>query len=319
MNLQDENEFSYCDCECECESSSDENCECECDCECNSYYPYSSEKMKRKSFRIPSVRLSLPNKAGSSKIPTNTPIKVKIPRANICRSIPHSKIRNLLCEPESMNRHTVENGTIKVCVLVLPGAQIGDSISTSRIPSRVKSDIQAANMIWKQQVNGRSHGVSFEIVSCVHLETPIQGVGKDLKHFPWHDDIAYRLMEMGRKICPYAHVYIFYMNGDHIGPLHSNGSHTDAITFRDAPIVIMSNGASSRNYILAHELGHIMYLHNLYGNKYDPNPFPGDPDHNAIPHNLMYPTSDYWPSSPRKPTITSEQIRKALNTRFFYE
>lgn len=85
-----------------------------------------------------------------------------------------------------MNRHTVENGIIKMCVLVLRGAHIGDSNSTSRIPSRVKNDIEAANMIWKQQVNGKSNGVSFKIVSCVHLDTTIEGIGKDLKYFSWH-------------------------------------------------------------------------------------------------------------------------------------
>lgn len=129
--------------------------------------------------------------------------------------------------------------------------------------------------------------------------------------------MAQKLMEKKKKLCRTAHVYIFIMNGDRIGPVHSNGSHTDAFTFWDAPIIIMSNGASSRNYIFAHELGHIMYLHNLFGNKFDPNPFPGDPDHNAVPNNLMYPTSDYWPSSLRKPTITSSQTQK-LNTQFIF-
>ncbi|WP_442593661.1 hypothetical protein [Neobacillus sp. D3-1R] len=212
----------------------------------------------------------------------------------------------------------VKNGIIKVGVIVLPGAQIGASDPHSRTPKRVKDEIAAANEIWKQTVNGRSQGITFKIVSCNYVDNYPKGIGRNLKDFPWHENIESILLEKGRELCPTAHVYIYYMNGDHIGPKYPNGSHTDAITFRDAPIVILSNGAITQKYILAHELGHIMYLHNLHGNIYDPNPFPGDPDHNASPHNLMYPVSDYWPAPPNKPSITFAQLQKALNTSFIY-
>jgi hypothetical protein len=109
------------------------------------------------------------------------------------------------------------------------------------------------------------------------------------------------------------------MPGNHIGPMSSNSARTDAITFRTDPVIILSNSALLNNHILAHELGHFMYLNNLFGYKFDPDPSPFDPDHNVDPTNLMYDKSDHWPSAPNKPTLTPAQIRKALNTRFFYE
>jgi hypothetical protein len=221
-----------------------------------------------------------------------------------------------------MNQKKISNGTINVCVLVFPGSEVGLTPRdySKRILNRIKRDIDAANRIWKQQVNGKREGVTFKLVHCMVEAKNRLGISNDAQQFPWNqDEIGEILFKYGRRFCPNAHVFVFYMNGNSIGPIHPNGSHTDAITFRDVPVIIMSNGSSSRKYILAHELGHIMYLSNLYGDTKDPNPFPGDPDHNIHPTNLMFPRSDYWPESPLSPTLTPAQIRKALNTRFFYE
>jgi hypothetical protein len=323
MNNVDLDEFSNCDCECECENSENEKCDCDCDCECTAFDQslfIKKEQLAKIRTHVQGVRFALPSKAGAKKIPTGTPIKVRIPRDQICNNLPNGSLRKTLCEPERMNLKTVAIGTINVCVLVLPGAQVGRVESPSKAPKRVKNEIDAANQIWQQLVNDKYQGVQFNVVSCFVLNKNLPGIGKNAQNFPWNqNEIEKILYEQGKQICPYAHVFVYYMDGNSIGPIYSNGTRTDAITFRNFPVIIISNGAKNKDYILAHELGHFMYTNNLLGYKFDPDPYPGDPDHNAHPTNLMYPTSDFWPTLPQKPTITPAQLRKALNTRFFYD
>jgi hypothetical protein len=322
MDYQNEEEadYSYCDCECICEESDNENYECKCECACASFH--SVNHKGEKTFKLHDVELTLPSKISSKKLPTLTPIKVRIPRGKICNSLPNGIPRKTLCEPESFYHNTVPNGILNVCILVLPGAQVGKAKidSTLNIPIRVKKDIEAANQIWQTRVNERTIGVKFNVVSTFIFHKDLNGIGENAEDFPWNqNDIGKICFQHGLRICPKAHVFVFYMKGDSIGPILSNGARTDAITFRRFPVIIMSNSAQSKNYILAHELGHIMYLNNLLGYPFDPDPAPRDPDHNVNPSNLMYYKSDYWPLPPNRPTITAAQIRKALHTRFFYE
>lgn len=318
-----EDEFLYCDCDCE--NCEDETTDFDCDCECTSFAQSIMQKGNQvMKIRIPvhGVRMTLPFKTSTKKISINRPIKVRIPRAIICNHLPKGALRTELSEPERMNLKTVDTGTINICALILPGALVGSNPfdTSSKIPIRVRLELEAANKIWQQHVNGKTQGIKFNLLNTIVLEKNLPGVGGNVQDFPWSQvNIGKILFEYGKKVCPNAHVFVYYMPGNNIGPIFSNGARTDAITFRTDPVIILSNSAILNNYILAHELGHFMYLNNLFEYKFDPEPSPFDPDHNVHPTNLMYYKSDHWPSFPQKPTITPAQIRKALNTRFFYE
>lgn len=306
-------DYTYCDCECECEENSQNSNKLDglCDCDCMTI-----EDSFKKKIRFYGVPLTIPRKSGGKNIPIRTPINVRIPRDNICHSLPNGKLRTKLCAPETQNDDTVTNGSINICVMILPGAKV-DRFFSNGIPSRITKDIQAANSIWNTRMNGIEQGVEFILTSCYIFNKGLEGIEDNCQDFPWNqNNIDKLLFEYGKRACPNAHVYVYYMNGNHIGPIHSNGSKTDAITFRDFPVIIMSDGPKSKDFILAHELGHFMFLNNLYGYTFDPDPFPGDPDHNVNPDNIMYPTSDFWT---KRPSITTAQIIKALSARFFYK
>lgn len=322
-NSELEDEFYYCDCDCEpCE---DESPDFNCDCECTSFEQSLTLKGKqiiKIRIPVPGVRMNLPINLSSKRIPVNRPIKVRIPRAIIFNHLPKGALRTELCEPESMNPKTIDTGTINICAFIHPGAHVGSNPfeNNSKIPIRIRLDIDAANKVWQHQINEKTQGIKFNLLHTIVLEKNLLGIGENVQEFPWNQtNIGKILFEYGKKVCPNAHVFVHYMNGKNIGPIILKGAQTDAITFRTEPVIILSNSAILNNYILAHELGHFMYLNNLFGYKFDPEPSPFDPDHNIHPSNLMYYKSDHWPSSPQKPSITPAQIRKALNTRFFYE
>ncbi|MHC0035540.1 hypothetical protein [Pseudoneobacillus sp. C159] len=320
INHDDVDDFSYCDCNCICEKSEEDNCLCGCDCDCVSVKLVTGNQIKKFITTVPHIPIKLPRKAGSKEIPNDTPIKVKVPRSHICHNTPNGPLQTVICEPEILNPKCVKHGVINVCVLILPGAKVGRMEKSSEIPSRVRTDFEAANSIWRQDMNGGKQGVTFKVTNIHFVNSGLKGIGENVQDFPWKkEQIEDLFLSEGKRLFPSADVYIFYMNGQHIGPTLSNGARTVAITFRNFPVIIMSNGAKVNQYILAHELGHFMYLNNLMEYSFDPHPFPLDPDHNVDPSNIMYPTSDYWPSHSKPPTITPAQIRKALNARFFYQ
>lgn len=322
---ESEDEFYYCDCDCEMEFCNDDGCECDCNCECTSFeqtVSINGHQIGKIRIPIPGVKITLPIKAEARRLPINRRIKVRIPRAMICQRIPNGTLRTELSEPEKMNPKIVETGTINICALILPGAQVGNNPldSNSKIPIRIKLEMEAANQIWQQRYHGRTYGIKFDLIHTSYINQLPHGIGKNVQDFPWNqENIEQVLFEYGKKVCPNAHVFVYYMNGNHIGPIHRNGTQTDAITFRGYPVIILSNSALIKKYIFAHELGHFMYLNNLFGYTFDPDPSPVDPDHNTNPTNLMYYKSDLWPASPQRPSITHAQIRKALNARFFYD
>lgn len=215
---------------------------------------------------------------------------------------------------------TVARGTLAVCIIVLPGAQVG-AISTNNrsLPRRIERELAAANNIWQKQVNGMIQGVKFKIKKFIQLEQRMKGIDLNAEHLQMVqrqlDQRAQLLMEVGRQICQDCDVFVFYMNGNSIGPAYRDGTRNVAISFIDYPMIIMSNGAQENDYILAHELGHFMFNNHISGRTSDPNPFKKNPAHNASPTNLMYPHGQFWPKIPH---ITDAQIKKALETRFFY-
>lgn len=221
-------------------------------------------------------------------------------------------------------RRMVSNGTLYVGVFVFPGAEIGKNDSSmNTVPIRIKREFAAANTIWLQKVSGKTRGINFKVVKTIIFDKQIKGIDLNTEKIVMTqknlDQTARLLIGLARKFCRDADVFVFYMNGNTIGPVERDGARILAMTYIDYPIIIMCNGTKTNDFILAHELGHVMFNNNRYGNRSDPEPFKGDPAHNANSSNLMFPTGLYWPPLPKIPNITSEQIKKALENRFFYD
>lgn len=218
---------------------------------------------------------------------------------------------------------TISNGTLYACVLVLPGAQTDSGIDQDSLPARIQREIAGANTLWQQKTNGKTRGVQFKLSKFINFNKKIKGIDFNAENIVMTqrkvDQIGRLLLEIAKKFCENADVYIIYMNGDTIGPVQSSGSRVLAMTYIDYPIIIMSNGAKGNDFILAHELGHFMFINNRFGNTSDPDPLQEDPAHNANPDNLMFPTGKNWPTLPKLPNITADQIKKALDIRFFYD
>ncbi|MFP7734017.1 hypothetical protein ACLHDF_11485 [Priestia aryabhattai] len=217
---------------------------------------------------------------------------------------------------------TVKTGTLNVCVIVLPGAKVDRNPKDNQftVPNRVKRDIAAANRIWKQyKQNQLIQGVTFTITRSFVFLKNVSGIVNNAENFPIggasHLTMVQAMLKTGRKVCRNADVYVFYMNGNRFGPINFDYSSTLAVTYNSFPLVIMTN-ASTDEYLLAHELGHFMFITNRFNETDDPQPFHElDRNHNRTPSNLMFPTPEFWPIVPE---ITSEQIHKALNSRVFY-
>ncbi len=211
-------------------------------------------------------------------------------------------------------------GTISVCVLVLPGAQVGSVTGEAQTtPLRIKQELDAANTLWQQKVNGKTQGVRFKLEKTTIINQKVNDVDVNTEKIQMKqkalDQYAQLLLALAKKICSKADVFIIYMNGDRLGPIERDGAQTLAITYLDYPLIIMTNGAQVNEYILAHELGHFLFINNRYGKSADPNPMKGDSAHNASSSNLMHYTGIYWPSSPKYPSVSPEQIKKAMETR----
>jgi hypothetical protein len=222
-----------------------------------------------------------------------------------------------------MKKHSISHGTLNVCVLVFPGAAGINSKTDDAVQARIERDMAAANEIWRKKVNGKTLGITFRLVKLILFQQKINLKGLDIRTEQMVmnnrklGQTARLLLGLAKNFCQNADVFVFYMDGKHIGPIQKNGTRTLAITYMDYPLIIMSNGANESEFILAHELGHFLFLNNRFQNTSDPHPLKSDPAHNAKPENLMYPTGMHWPKPPQLPEITKEQIKKALESSFF--
>jgi hypothetical protein len=221
-------------------------------------------------------------------------------------------------------KRLVNKGTICVGVIVFPGAEVDRNEKyEDSIPLRIKREIAAANALWQQNESGNTRGVQFKVVKTVIFDQRIKGIDLNVEKISMTNKKLNQngllLSGIAKKLLKEADIYVFYMTGETIGPVDFDGSRILALTYIDYPIVIMSNGARTNDFILAHELGHVLFNNNIYGNTSDPDPYKGDPAHNARSSNLMFPTGLYWPPLPKLPKVTSEQIKKALETKFFYD
>ncbi len=122
---------------------------------------------------------------------------------------------------------TISNGTLYVCVLVLPGAQTDGGIDQDILPARIQREIAGANTLWQQKMNGKTRGIQFKLAALINFNKKIQGMDFNAENIAMTqrkvDKIGRLLLEIAKKLCGKADVYIIYMNGDTIGPVQSNG------------------------------------------------------------------------------------------------
>ncbi|NMD70451.1 hypothetical protein HHO41_09120 [Bacillus sp. DNRA2] len=221
-------------------------------------------------------------------------------------------------------KDTVSFGTINVCAFVFPGADIGTFSSTKQsAPARIKREIACANAVWKQQSgNETKKAVHFKLKKTIIFPNVVKGFAVSAEDISMNarklSKNAKLLLGLAEKYGPSCDLYVFYMDGDRVGAVQQGGSRILAITYIDYPIIIMSNGAQSSDFILAHEMGHFLFNTNRFGETNDPEPIRSDPAHNSHQANLMYPTGMFWPKLPNMPDLTSEQLTKALNSKLFY-
>lgn len=227
----------------------------------------------------------------------------------------------------------VSKGSLNVAVLWYRGAKVEKSDHFSLTPYRIIKDFEAANSIWR--TTGGSMEIKFNAVyrKFVDYSPPKNTETLD------EQDIE-ELIRDGRNSYSVADAYVFYIGGNSIplrGPQVKATAGSRKVDNKVSHFIIMSDGAYGRiengervgnDYILAHEFGHIMYYTNNFGNKKDPKPNEGttlpngNPDYGhredtpAERTNLMNPKMLPYGEIP---IISQEQIRKALQSSYFFD
>ncbi|MGM0924792.1 MAG: hypothetical protein ACQEWW_27020 [Bacillota bacterium] len=189
-------------------------------------------------------------------------------------------------------------------------------------PARIAREIKAANSIWRTPDGSNK----IEFLPVRYLDAELKIINVDAETLS--DEKITAIMSLGNDYYPSADCFVFYIPGDKF----SDGSFAKAykryINSKEIYFIIISNGARARiedgtkkgqDYILAHELGHIMYFSNYHGNTSDPNPNGSDIGHHnddtpEEKRNLMCPT--LIPNG-QIPTITEAQVKKALQSKLF--
>ncbi|MHC0038532.1 hypothetical protein [Pseudoneobacillus sp. C159] len=178
---------------------------------------------------------------------------------------------------------------------------------------------QNAQRIWK--------GISFEHIGWMRLKTSIKSTNigqeslyKNVKLKALYDQvIEYFLI---RKVRP--DVIIIYLPG--VGFKGITGGLALAYDTKKPPyLIVVSESAGDYPWVVAHEIGHVLYYSNRYHDKKDPNPYllvnaRGEPirdkqgnlkydhAHNNNKNNIMYPRAS---KSTIPPKVTSAQLKKA--------
>ncbi|WP_369379786.1 hypothetical protein [Lysinibacillus fusiformis] len=225
--------------------------------------------------------------------------------------------------------HDIRIGNLNIAVIWFFDAEVEqDRRILIPSPPRIVRELNAANSIWRTSDGVRKVKVNM-VYSNYNDSNQIYTETLDEKGLE-------KLVRIGKGYYKAADVYVFYLPGISIMGSDAIGRALYRVIDNELTyIVIMSNGARDRvesterkgsDYVLAHELGHIMYYTNHYGWKQDPKPnddtlkSDGTPD---IGHhdddteeerrNLMSPSI----TSGVIPTITDEQVIRALQSRFF--
>lgn len=227
--------------------------------------------------------------------------------------------------------HAISNASLNIAVLYYHGAKVEEREHFTRLPYRILRELNAANSIWS--TTSGSMKIKINIVYSNYMDFP----GRNTETLDEGDIIE--LIREGRRYYRTADAYVFYIEGDSV--MTSNTVAKAVSRNVDNKVsygIIMSDGAYGRilngkrvgnEYILAHELGHIMYFTNYSGDIKDPVPnddtnLPnGTPDYghhdDDTPEerrNLMSPVALPYGEIPE---ITEIQIAKALQSSFFQD
>lgn len=228
--------------------------------------------------------------------------------------------------------HYIGSGQLLLAVIWFHGAEVEQDIRILiPTPPRITRELNAASSIWRthdgvRQIKMTMVYSNYNDYEQIYTETLDE---KGLE----------KLVRIGRRYYSAADTFVFYLPGNSIMGTRAVGKAFERyVDGKVAYFVIMSNGAQGRieepsgvktgsDYILAHELGHIMYYTNYYGDRRDPKPNDdtilanGTPDYGhhdddtpEEKRNLMAPVAVPYGEVP---TITDEQVIKALQSRLF--
>lgn len=178
-----------------------------------------------------------------------------------------------------------------VSILRLPG-----STATG---TEILRDIQFANNIW-----GATCRIRFDVLSIRNYTAPDGRFGTDELDC---GRVTNKMVALSRKIHrnppvpppgnrPF--VVVLYSGGSFRNVVRDENGTIGCTTItprtNNTPLVTifitprLRQGVTDR-YLLAHELGHALYISRNGRALPQPNPFPGDPIHHRDPNNLMYP------------------------------
>ncbi|WP_394223593.1 zinc metalloprotease [Priestia aryabhattai] len=214
----------------------------------------------------------------------------------------------------------VRSGLLILAVFWFHGAVMEGPADPPQDPTsaRIAREIKAANSIWRTPDGSRK--IEFRPIRYYDADFEIVNVDAETLS----EEKTEAIMSLGNKVYPSADCFVFYIPGENF----SNGAVAKAykryINNKEIYFIIMSNGARARiedrwkkgnDYALAHELGHILYYSNSFGNNSDPDPNGADSGHHNAGDkgNLMCPTL----VAGEIPTLKEEQIKKGLESKFF--
>jgi hypothetical protein len=132
------------------------------------------------------------------------------------------------------------------------------------------------------------------------------------------DQARDQLYELGRPNCPgnsFESIAVYYIPRSHFQGSSGSGCHqwrTQGTDGKPEHIILLTDEADGR--VLAHEIGHALFLRETGSNVWinddpDPSMDPNNTGHNTSPQNVMF------PSVSQNPVVSSEQASQARRSR----
>ncbi|MGG1677005.1 hypothetical protein ACIFOT_14800 [Neobacillus sp. NRS-1170] len=206
-----------------------------------------------------------------------------------------------------------------------PKITIGTIVSNRSTIKELLKQYENAQRIWK--------GILFENVGFAQIDTSLEtkNIGREplSKNAPltslYKKAVEYFLI---RKTKP--DVIIIYLPGLEF-KRKANGLSLAYDTKKPPYLIVVSDGVKDYPWVVAHEIGHILYYTNKFNNRDDPNPYlevndKGEPmrddqgnlkfdrAHNNNKNNIMYPRGS---KSSIPPKVTFDQMVKVSNSYLF--